>query len=127
MKQKTRDNLIYLAVGIGIVALILADLFYADSHGREVWWPSRFAFRAVFSTALLLYFVARETRKSKATLDKVLTCVLLAGVVHLAIVFEFRHAVDQLSGITFSALAVVEMSIVFLLLMAAVRHVRPWR
>jgi hypothetical protein len=68
MKQKTRDNLIYVTVGLGIVALIVANFFYADSHGQKMWWPSKFASRVVYTTALLAYFVARETRKAKSTL-----------------------------------------------------------
>jgi hypothetical protein len=50
MKQKTRDNLIYLAVGLGVVALIVADFVYADSHGQRMWWPSTFASRATYTT-----------------------------------------------------------------------------
>jgi hypothetical protein len=41
MKQKTRDNLIYLAVGLGVVAFILADLSYSDNHSRKMWEKSR--------------------------------------------------------------------------------------
>ncbi len=36
MKQKTRDNLVYLAVGLSIVALIVADFFYADTRPENV-------------------------------------------------------------------------------------------
>ena len=35
MKPETRDNVIYLAVGISIAALVTADFFYADSHGMK--------------------------------------------------------------------------------------------
>jgi hypothetical protein len=124
MKQKTRDNLIYLAVGLGVVALIVADSVYADSHGQRMWWPSRFASRATYTTALLAYFVARETRKAKATLAQVLACTLFASIVHLGIVFTFHRAVGELSGISFSALAVFEMFLVFQLMMAVVRYLR---
>jgi hypothetical protein len=59
MKPKTRDNLIYLAVGLSIAALVTANAFYADSRGREMWWPSRFTFRAVTTPSLLAYFVVK--------------------------------------------------------------------
>lgn len=124
MKQTTRDNIIYLAVGFGIVALIVADFVRADSHGQKMWWPSRFTSRAVYTTTLLVYFVARESRKLKSTLIQVLECVLFASIVHLAIVFASREAVDQLSGLLFSVLAVFEMFVVFELAMAVTRYLR---
>jgi hypothetical protein len=124
MNQKTRDNLIYLAVGLGVVALIVADFVYADSQGQRMWWPSRLASRVTYTSALLAYFVARETRKAKATLAQVLACILFASIVHLGIVFTFRHAAGGLSGISFSALAVFEMFLVFQLTMAVVRYLR---
>src|SRR5260370_25602755 len=103
MKAQTRDNLIYLAVGLSVAALVTIDVFYTDSHGREMWMPSRFAFRAVYSTGLLAYFVARETRKVKATVAHVLMCVLFASILNLAIAFGFRRVMGELPGLTFAA------------------------
>ena len=83
MKQGTRDNLLYLAVGLSIAALVVADFFYADSHNQKMWSPSTLTSRAVYTTLLLAYFVAREARKGKATLLQVLACTLFASIVHL--------------------------------------------
>jgi CHASE2 domain-containing sensor protein len=124
MKPTTRDNLIYLTVGLGIAALVVADLFYADSHGRTMWMPSRYAFRVVTTTALLAYFVARETRKVKATVFQVIACVLFASVVHLAVGFAFRNAVGQLSGLSFSAWVVLEMFLLVQLLVQVIPHLK---
>ena len=124
MKPETRDNLIYLGVGIGIAVLVAADFFYSDSHGKKMWWPSRFAFRTAYTTILLAYFVVREAGKMKATPVQILAYILFASLVHLAIVFTFRHAAGELSGITFAALAVFEMFFVFQLLMLVVRYLR---
>ena len=124
MKTQTRDNLIYLGAGLGIAVLVGADFFYADSHNQKMWWPSKFTFRAVYTTLLLGYFIARETLKLKATLAQVLAYILLASFVHLAIVVTFRQAAGELSGIAFAALAVFEMFLVFQLLMAVVRYLR---
>jgi len=63
MKQQTRDNLIYLVVGLGLAALLAFDAFYSDSHNRKMWMPSRFAFNAVAFMGVLVYMVVRETRK----------------------------------------------------------------
>ena len=105
MKPKTRDNLIYLAVGLGIAALGVADFFYADSHGREPWLPSSFAFRIVGSTIIVGYFVGREVRKVSAKLAEVVLCVVVAEVLQLAISFGFRQYVDRLSGMSYVGLA----------------------
>jgi hypothetical protein len=121
MKPRTRDNLIYLAVGLGIVAIVVADGIYAESHGRKMWMPSRFAIRLVYSTVLLEYFVVTETLKVKATIIQMLACGLFASVVHLALGFGFRQAISQLPGISFSAWAVIE---VFLLVQLFVQVVQ---
>jgi drug/metabolite transporter (DMT)-like permease len=60
MRPQTRDNLIYLTVGFCVAALLAVDFFWADSHGRKMWLPSAFAFRAVAYTGVLGYFVARD-------------------------------------------------------------------
>jgi hypothetical protein len=127
MKSGTRDNLIYLGVGLGVAALVVADFFYANSHGQEMWMPSRFAPRAVYTTLLLAYFVVRETRKLKATLVQVLAYILLASFVHIAIVVAFRQAVSELAVIPFSGLATFEMFLVFQLVTEVARYFRSGR
>jgi uncharacterized membrane protein len=124
MKPKTKDNLIYLTVGLSIAALVTFDAFYADSRGQQIWWPSPFAFRATYTTLLMGYFVVKRTRKIKATTSQVLACVLLASAVHLVIVFLFRQTIGQLSGMAFSALALLEIFLVVLLTVQMVRYQR---
>jgi hypothetical protein len=109
MKSKTRDNLIYLTVGLGVAALLVADLIYSESHGREMWMPSRFAIRAFYSTILIGYFVGREAHKAKVKVVHIIGCILLGSILQLTIVFSFRNIIDQLSGISFAALAVLEL------------------
>ena len=36
MKPKSRDNLIYLAVGLSIAGFVVARFFYAESHGNVI-------------------------------------------------------------------------------------------
>jgi hypothetical protein len=124
MHQTTRDNLIYLAVGIGIAALVVADFFYADSHGRAMWMPSNFAIRAVAYIAILGYFVARETRKAKATLFQVTMCVLAAGILHLGIVYAFRETISGRFSIGLWALAVLEFFLIVQLMVYTVHYLR---
>ena len=113
MKPKTRDNLIYLSVGLTIAALVWADFFYADSRGRKMWMPSRFALRAVTTPSLLAYFVVKEMRRQKASLFQTFAAVLFATLLQLLIMFGFRQIIDQLPGISYSALAVAEIFVVW--------------
>jgi hypothetical protein len=113
MKPKTRDNLIYLTVGLVIAALVSINFFHAESRGQEPWWPSRFAFRALTTPALLAYFVVKEMRRVRATLFQILASVLFAMLLQLGIMFGFRQIVDQLPGLSYSALAIFEMFVVW--------------
>jgi hypothetical protein len=113
MKLRTRDNIIYLTVGFSIAALVAADFFYADSHGRKVWVPSRFAFRSVYTTALIWYVVLKGIRQTKQTFVRVLVWLLFATLVHLTIVFASRQIIEELPGIAFAAVWVLELYFVF--------------
>jgi hypothetical protein len=124
MRPKTRDNLIYLGVALSIAAFVTADAFYADSRGKEMWMPSKLAFRLVCTTGLLGYFVARETRKVRATLFQVLACVLVASLVHLIITIGFRQTVGQLAGIPFSVLVAFEIFFIVQLAVKAAQYLR---
>lgn len=121
MKETTRDNLIYLTVGLGIGALVAADAFYADSHGRQMWWPSKFAFHAVTTPGLLAYFVVREMRREKASLLQTLGALLFATLLQLGILFAFRRMFNELPGLAYSALAALSIFGVFVLTLQFVR------
>lgn len=128
MKPKTRDNLIYLAVGLGIAALVWINFFRAESRGQEPWWPSRFAFRAVTTSCLLAYFVVKEMRREKATILQMFASVVFATLLELGILFGFRQIVDRLPGIPFTGFAVLEMFFVWQLSVKGVLYLaRPGR
>jgi hypothetical protein len=113
MKPKTRDNLIYLAVGISIAAFVWADFFYVDSHSLKMWMPSRLAFRSVYTTALIWYVVLKGIRQTKQTFVRVLAWLLFATLLHLTIVLASRQIIEELPGISFAALWVVELYFIF--------------
>jgi len=71
-----------------------------------------------------LPIISSETRRLKATPPQMLACILRASIVHLVIILAFRQAVDQLSGLSFSSLAVFEMFLIFELTIVAVRYLR---
>jgi drug/metabolite transporter (DMT)-like permease len=115
MRPTTRDNLIYLGVGFGIVSLLVADIVHAESHGQEMWLPSNFAFRIVASTGLLAYYLGKMMRRGNATRIQIVAGVVLGSAINLGIVFMIRRAVGQLSGATYGALTIVELFFVALL------------
>lgn len=116
MKPVTRDNLIYLAVGLTVVALVAVD---------PMWVPSNFAFRLIAYMGLLDYFVARETHKAGATTAQIIGCVFVASMMHVAIAFTFRQTFSGHFSVTLGGLAILELFLVVQLMVFAVRHLRP--
>jgi len=96
-----------LALGISVAALVVADSFYSEKHGTKMWMPSKFAFRAVTSSGLLTYFVVKEMRRRKAMLEQILASVLFATLVQLGVLFALRETINQLPGLSYSAIVVV--------------------
>jgi hypothetical protein len=125
MKPRTRDNLIYLAVGVSVAGLVVGLDFYAESHGKALFRLPTFAFRAVTSMLLMGYFVAREARRRvNATLNEVVMCVLAGGLFSLAVSFGFRQTIGQLSGIMYAGLAALEIFIIIELITKVVLYFR---
>jgi hypothetical protein len=124
MKPKTRDNLIYLAIGLSIAGVVVGLFFYADSHGETLVFPSRFAVRLVTTMVLVGYFVAREARRVTSTLAGIAVCVLVAGLLHLVISFGFRQVVGQLPGIPYAGFASIETFLIAELITRVVLYFR---
>jgi len=80
-----------------------------------MWLPSRFAFRAVTTSGLLAYLVIKEMRRQKATSLQTFGSALFATLVQLGILFVFRQVVNELPGLSYSAIAVGAMFTIFLL------------
>jgi hypothetical protein len=109
MKPKTRDNVIYLAVGLGIAALVCIDAFYSLSRNREMWMPSWFAARVVYTTALIWYFAIREIRKRfKTKFFEMFGGILFITLIHVGLAFYFRQAIDQVATLSFAPWATLE-------------------
>ena len=124
MKPTTRDNIIYLGVGLGIAALVTFDFFYADSRGKEMWMPSEFAFHVVAYMGILGYFVATETRKVKATFMQTALCVVAASILHLGVAFGFRQT--YAGGLSFGlyGLALLEFFLIVQLMVQSISYLR---
>jgi hypothetical protein len=125
MKANTRDNLIYLAVGVTIAGLVVGLDFYAESHGKPSLRLSKFTVRAVGSLLLVGYFALREARRRvNATLAEMVMCALAGGVLNLAVIFGFRQTVGQISGIQYMAFASLETFLIVELVTRVVLYFR---
>jgi hypothetical protein len=123
MKRSTRDNLIYLALGLGIAGLVAFDAFYSDFHNRKMWMPSRFAFNAVSFMLLLAYMVVRETQKVKATILQTVVCVVAACFVHSGVVIAFPQIFAKPYGAGLWVFIVLELFLLVRLMVQVVRYI----
>jgi hypothetical protein len=123
MKQGTRDNLIYLSVGLSVAVLVAVDAFYADSNG-QMWTSSRFACRVVAYVGVLGYLVGRETRKVGATLTQSIMCALAAGILQVGIAFVFRQTFSTRYSLSLWVLWVLGGFAIVQLMVWAVRYLR---
>jgi hypothetical protein len=122
MKPSTRDNLIYLAAGLSLAALMAFDAYYSDSHNRKMWIPSRFALNVIAFMVVLAYMVARETQKAKATIIQTVACVLAACFLHSATALAFPQIFAQRFGAGLWVFIVLELFLVVRLMVRVVRY-----
>jgi hypothetical protein len=122
MKPSTRDNLIYVAVGLSIAAFLTEQVLFSDTHGRVLANLSSLVFRAGGATIVVGYFVARVVRNSGATLSKVALYVVVVSALQLGISLYFRQYVGQLSGLAFIGLATIETFLIVSLAAWIVSH-----
>jgi hypothetical protein len=109
MKPKTRDNLIYLAVGLAVVAFVVEQDFYAESHhGLVIGRLPTVAARSVISMLVVGWFVGREAKRASATHVEAIVCVVVAVCLQLVICLGSRQLIDQLSGMSYVGLAALE-------------------
>jgi hypothetical protein len=122
MKRSTRDNLVYLSVGLGIAALVAFDAFYSDSQNRRMWMPSRLALNAVAFMAVLGYMVVRETQKAKASILQTIACVLVACFLHSGFVVAFPQIFAARFGAGLWFFIVLELFLVVRLMVVVLRY-----
>jgi len=123
MKQQTRNNLIYLAVGLSLAALLAFDAFYSDSHNRKMWIPSRFAFNAVASMGVLVDMVVRGTRKLRATVGQTVVCVVAACLLHSGFAGVLPRIFSERFGSGLWVLIVLEIFLIVRLMAVVIRYI----
>jgi hypothetical protein len=122
MTQQTRDNLIYLAVGLGLAALVAFDAFIQPGN-RKMWMPSRFALNAVAFMGVLVYMVVRETRKQRATAGQTVACVVSACLLHSGFAGIFPHIFSERFGSGLWVFIVLELFLIVRLMVGVIRYV----
>jgi hypothetical protein len=123
MKQQTRDNLIYLAVGLGLAALLAFDAFYSDSHNRKMWMPSRFAFNVVAFMGVLVYMVVRETRKVRATVAQTVVSAFAACLLHSGFAGVFPRIFSERFDTGLWVFIVLELFLIVCLTVGVIRYI----
>lgn len=125
MNHTTRDNLIYLAVGLGIVGILVADFTYFDRRGQQAWFPSVFSFRAVVLTILVAYFVNSDiVRRGKGEQARALICALLAALIQIGVAFSFRQFVSGLSAMSFVFYGTLDVFVIYELTLQAAQFLK---
>lgn len=127
MKQQTRDNLIYLSVGLVLAALLAFDAFYSDVHNRQMWMPSRFAFNTTVFMGVLVYMVVREAQKLRATLGQTVACVLAACLLHSGFAGIFPRVFSERFGSGFWVFIVLELFLIVRLMVVVIRSIQNVR
>jgi hypothetical protein len=123
MKRKVRDNLIYLGVGVGVIALVYGQFVYSESHhGRVLVRVSTFTFRTMISMFVVGYFVARELWHASAGLREVILCVALAEMFQVVAFLGFHQYIAELSALSYVGLVTVETFLIVSLATQAVAY-----
>jgi hypothetical protein len=111
-------------VGLIVAGLVTFDFFYADSRGREMWWPSKFEARLFGYMLILGYFVATETRKAGAAVTQVVVCVVAVCILHTGVAFGFRQTFAGPLTVQLFALAMLEYLILVKVMVWGVRRLK---
>jgi hypothetical protein len=98
MNDKTRDNLLYLGIAIGIVAIAAFPIFYAVSQGKDIpVFPLKSVW-LVFSTVVLTAFLVQNLIKRRLKFWRALLLALSVAIMHVVITKIISDRVDRLAG-----------------------------
>jgi drug/metabolite transporter (DMT)-like permease len=108
MNKETKDNLLYLSIGLGVAALILAPLLLAIIQNREI--PD-FPLKPVFlvgSTLILVAYVIQDCVRRQVTLRQVLPILLCVVLFHLVAFGFILHTLERVPLLLLSAGVFIE-------------------
>jgi hypothetical protein len=96
MNNKTRDNLLYLGIALGVAAVILGPLVYAISRGRDIpHFPVKPAW-LVISTVVLVAYVIQNLRRRRFGIRRALPLLLVVALAHVVISLTILDRVTRL-------------------------------
>lgn len=95
MKAKTKDNLLYIGIALGIAAIILGPLIYAISRGTDIpAFPLEPAWLVV-STVILVAYVAQDLKRRHLRIWTILLSALCVALVHSVATAAILHALTR--------------------------------
>src|SRR5262249_34701327 len=108
MKTATRDNVIYVATGLGLVALLIVDLVHFDRRGEKAWLPSLSTLRIAATGLVAAGLIVDTLRKHRVAAREILASVSFAICLHIVLTLPFRELIGGMSLATFSLCGVFE-------------------
>jgi hypothetical protein len=127
MTDTTRDNIIYLTVGLTIAILVAGDFVVADHRGTEMWWPTSLQFHAASYWFVLSYFIATETRKITSSVVQIIICEFIGAVLHVGVVLMFHDTLARPLGLRLFAIAIIEFFVIVEIARQVVRRLKLYR
>jgi hypothetical protein len=109
MKTTTRDNIVYLAVGLGAVAALALDVFYSLKRGHNMWNPSLFEERAITATLVMEGILADGLRKERVPFRQILIWLFFATILHIGFLLLFRQFLGGTLLSSFALWAILEV------------------
>lgn len=125
MKPHTRDNLIYLATGLIVVAALVAYILYFDSRDKEIPPLPLGAIWVVVSGALVFGYTLKEYKKCLRLPRFWIWFLLLLGF-HTVGWLAFSRSVDRLPLLLMGVLLWPEAFLVYLVMEVFVRRKSRW-
>jgi hypothetical protein len=95
MKSRNKDNLIYLAVGIGVVAALAGYIFYFDSQDRSIPEIPLGPSWLVASTVFLVAGTIQSLRRRHLKLSRHLPLIVGVAVLHPLATAVALHAMAR--------------------------------
>lgn len=126
LNAKTKDNLVYIGIALGIAAILLGPLIYAIIHGTDIpEFPLKRAWLTISTVVLVAYVIQDMTRRHR-TLWTILSSAVCVALVHSVITAMILHALTRvpllLLGFGIFVEAYIALQIIDRLVVRRVHH-----
>jgi hypothetical protein len=116
MNDKTRDNLLYLGIALGVAAIGLAPLIYAIIRGGGIpEFPLKPAW-LIGSTAILIAYLIQDLKRRRLRMRRLLSPLLCIAFVHMVITAAILRAVGRVPFLLLGVGVFVEAHVALLII-----------